>query len=80
MYLSPIYIVEDKVEFLWGLEGVVEPNQKRVFQTFQQHISLCHNVLLLQRDKRKKQNRRKAVQSLCKTNIPLLPCIFMCYE
>lgn len=52
-YLSPIHIVKDKVELLWGLEGVVEPDQKRVFQTLQQHISLCHDVLLLKREKRK---------------------------
>ena len=48
-YLSPIHIVEDKVELLCGLEGEVEPNQKGMFQTLQQHISLCHNVLLLKR-------------------------------
>ncbi len=51
-YLTPIHIVKNKVELLWGLEGVVEPNQKRVFQTLQQHISLCHNVLLLKSEKR----------------------------
>lgn len=54
-YLSSIYIVQDKVELLWGLEGVVEPNQKRMFQTLQQHISLCHYVLLLKGEKAKKK-------------------------
>lgn len=51
-YLSPIYVVQDKVELLWGLEGVVEPNQERMFQTLQQDISLCHNVLLLMKGNR----------------------------
>lgn len=50
LYLSSVHIVQDKVEFLCGLERVMKPNQKRVFQTFQQHISLRHDVLLLNRE------------------------------
>lgn len=61
-HLSSVYVVQDKVELLWGLEGVVEPNQKRMFQTLQQHISLCHYVLLLKGEKtEKKQLDRETV-------------------
>lgn len=47
-YLSPVDIVEDKVELLWGLEGVVEAHQERMLQALQQHVPLCHDVLLLE--------------------------------
>lgn len=53
MYLSAIYIVQDKVELLYSLKRVVKPNQKRVFEALQQHVSLCHDVLLLKREKEK---------------------------
>lgn len=49
MYLSSVYIVKHKVEFLCSLEGVVEPNQKRVFQALQEDVSLSHDVLLLKK-------------------------------
>lgn len=47
-YLSSVDIVEDKVELLWGLEGVVQVDQEGVLQALQQDIPLGHDILLLQ--------------------------------
>lgn len=60
MYLSSVDVVEDKVELLWGLEGVVQPHQEGMFQTLQQHVPLGHDVLLLQEeeDREIKMERR----------------------
>lgn len=51
-YLSPVDIVKDKVKLLCSLEGVIEPNQEGMFEAFQEHIPLSHDVLLLIKKKR----------------------------
>ena len=43
--LSAVDIVQHKVEFGAGLEGVVEPHQERVSHVLQQHVPLGHDVL-----------------------------------
>ena len=51
-YLASIDVVQDEVELLWGLEGVVEPHQEGVFKALQEDVPLCHDVLLLQEGER----------------------------
>lgn len=52
-YLSSIDIVKDKVKLLCSLKGVMEPDQERVFEAFQEHIPLSHDVLLLIKKRKK---------------------------
>ncbi len=47
MYLSSVDVVEDEVEFVGALEGVVEPDEERVRHVLQQHVPLRHDVLHL---------------------------------
>ena len=42
---SSVDVVQDEVEFGAGLEGVVEPHQKRVSHVLQEDVSLGHDVL-----------------------------------
>lgn len=53
IYLSSIDIVKDKVKLLCRLKRVMEPNQERMFEAFQEHISLSHDVLLLIKRRKK---------------------------
>lgn len=54
IYLSSIDIVKDKVKLLCSLKRVMEPNQERMFQAFQEHISLSHDVFLLIKRRKKR--------------------------
>jgi hypothetical protein len=46
-HLSPIDIVQHEVKLLGGLEGVAQAHEERVLHVLQQHIALCHDVVLL---------------------------------
>ncbi len=46
-YLSTIDVIQDKIQLLRGLKGVVQADQKRVLQALEQHVPLGHYILLL---------------------------------
>lgn len=48
-YLSTINIVQDEVQLVGGLEGVVQPHQEGMLDVLHQHTALSHDVLLLER-------------------------------
>lgn len=60
-HLSPVDEVQDEVQLVCRLEGVMEPHQERVFHVLQQHVALCHDVFLLKR--RKEQHRWTRIHS-----------------
>ncbi len=45
--LPSIDVIEDKVQFVRGLEGVVKTDQERMFDILHQNIPLRHDVLSL---------------------------------
>lgn len=47
MYLSAVDIVQNKVQLVCCLEGVMQPNQEGVLDVLHQHTALSHDVLLL---------------------------------
>lgn len=46
--LATVDVVEDKVQFVSGLEGEVQPHQEGVLDVLHQHAALCHDMLLLE--------------------------------
>lgn len=46
-HLSPVDIVQHKVELLRRLEGVAQAHEERVPHILQKHAALCHDVALL---------------------------------
>ena len=42
---SSVDVVQDKVEFGAGLEGIVEPHQERVSHVLQEDVPFGHDVL-----------------------------------
>lgn len=47
-YLSAVDIVENKVQLVSSLEGVVQPHQEGMLDVLHQHTALSHDVLLLE--------------------------------
>lgn len=46
-HLSTVDIVQNKVQLVCSLEGVVQPHQEGVLDVLHQHAALSHDVLLL---------------------------------
>lgn len=55
-HLSPVDIVENKVQLVCSLEGIVQPHQEGVLYVLHQHAALSHDVFLL--------NQTQIVESL----------------
>ena len=47
-YLSSVDVVQDEIELVCGLEGVVEAHQEGMLDVLHEHTALCHDVPLLQ--------------------------------
>lgn len=46
-YLSTVDIVQNKVQLVCSLEGVVQPHQEGMLDVLHKHAALSHDVLLL---------------------------------
>lgn len=58
-HFSSIDEIQNKVELVCGLEGVVQSHQEWMLHILQEHVALGHNVFLLKNKQRNKHMNEK---------------------